>query len=306
LGLSPAFQRTLLFGRLEPGEVNRASRVIESAAGKSLNTARALAALGTPAQATGFNGGETGRGINAFLKAYGVASALTPMRAETRVCTTLLDGASGEVTELVEEAPDPGRTAAARFVRDNLRRAREASMLVISGTLPPFAGDEFYVPFVRAAGEAGVPVVIDSQKSALVNVLFERPLLAKLTVRELEATLGERLTDERRVVRAMRDLIGMGARSVFVTQGGRAAYLATARQAWRFRPPPLACQVNPIGSGDCATAGVAHALLAGRPLRDAVALGVACGSANVESLTPADFEVRRVRALRRAVVCEPL
>jgi 1-phosphofructokinase family hexose kinase len=302
LGLTPVLQRTLVFGRLEIDEVNRARQVVESAAGKALNTARALVALGTPAETAGFNGGETGRRVAAYLKSYGVeARTLTPMKAPTRICTTLIDRSSGTVTELVEEAPAPGRAAVARFVRENLKRAAGASMLVVSGTLPPFAGDEFYVPFAKAAAEAGVPVVIDSHRAALVNVLFERPLLAKLNVRELETTLAEPLRSERRILRGMRDLLGMGARNVFVTHGGKAAYLLTPRGAWRFTPPEIGGRVNPIGSGDCTTAGIAHALLRGKGMKEAVRFGLACGSANVESLTPADLAPGRVAALTKKV-----
>ena len=304
LGLTPAWQRTMLFDGFEIDEVNRARQVVETAAGKSVNTARALALLGTPAHAAGFNGGETGRSLEAFLKACGVSSALTPMKARTRICTTLIDRKSGTVTELVEEAPDPGKAAVGRFVRANLKRTRESSMLVISGTLPPFAGDDFYVGFVREAAEACVPVVIDSQKAALINVLFERPLLSKLTVRELESTLGERMGGERQILRGMRDLMGMGAQNVFVTQGGKAAYLLTSRQVWRLSPPAIDGHLNPIGSGDCTTAGIAHALLKGKGLREAACFGLACGSANVESLTPADLDVKRVRALARRVRVE--
>lgn len=300
LGLTPAFQRTMLFDHLEVDEVNRARQVVESAAGKAVNTARALVALGTPAQTAGFNGGPTGLKLVAFLKAYGVGTeALTTMKPATRICSTLIDRTAGTVTELVEEAPAPGAAAVARFVRENLRRTREASMLVISGTLPPFAGDEFYVGFVRAAAVAGVPVVIDSHKTALIDVLFERPLLAKLNVRELETTLQESLSSERRLLRGMSDLLGMGAQNVFVTQGGKAAYLMTPKKAWRFTPPTVAQPLNPIGSGDCTTAGIVHALLSGKNLREAVCFGLACGSANVESLTPADLDVKRVHALRR-------
>jgi len=305
LGLTPALQRTMLFDRLDVDEVNRARQVVESAAGKSLNTARALVTLGTPAQAAGFNGGQTGQKLVAFLKSYGVGTeALTPMKAATRICSTLIDRTAGTVTELVEEAPAPGAAAVTRFMRENLRRTREASMLVISGTLPPFAGDDFYVGFVRAAAEAGVPVVIDSHKTALIDVLFERPLLAKLNVRELETTLMESLSSERRILRGMKDLLGMGARNVFVTQGGKASYLMTPKKTWRIAPPKIAHHLNPIGSGDCTTAGIAHALLSGKTLREAVCLGLACGSANVESLTPADLDVKRVHALRREMTVE--
>ena len=306
LGLTPVLQRTLVFKRLEIDEVNRAGKVVESAAGKALNTARALVTLGTPAETAGFNGGETGARITAYLKAYGVGTrTLTPMKAPTRICSTLIDQAAGTVTELVEEAPEPGRAAVKQFVADNLKRVAGASMLVISGTLPPFVKDGFYVPFVKAAAEAGVPVVIDSHKTALINVLFERPLLAKLNVRELETTLGERFRTEAQIVRGMKDLQGMGAQNVFLTHGGKASYLLTQRGAvWCFTPPEIAAHVNPIGSGDCTTAGIVHMLLKGKGMKDASVFGLACGSANVESQTPADLDVGRVAKLAKAVVSQ--
>ena len=302
LGLTPVLQRTLVFNGLNLDEVNRARQVVESAAGKALNTARALVTLGTAAETAGFNGGETGRRVSAYLKAYGVETrALTPMKAPTRICTTLIDQAAGTVTELVEEAPAPEQSSIKRFVLENLERARERAMLVISGTLPPFAGDDFYVGFVQAAAAAGVPVVIDSHRTALINVLFERPFLAKLNVHELETTLHEPMNSEPRILRGMRDLMGMGARNVFLTQGGKAAYLLTPKGAWHFTPPEVRQRLNPIGSGDCTTAGIAHALLRGRRMADAIRYGLACGSANVESLTPADLDPKRVAALARGV-----
>ena len=154
-----------------------------------------------------------------------------------------------------------------------------------------------------AAERYSIPADGAHAADTLINVLFERPLLAKLNVRELEVTLEERLTSERRILRGMRDVLALGARNVFVTQGGKGAYLLTPRGAWRFTPPEIAQRVNPIGSGDCTTAGIAHALLAGKSLQRTVAFGLACGSANVESLTPADLDVKRVAALARKVLC---
>ena len=226
---------------------------------------------------------------------YAIDGDTTLRRLETELADAEARHDGHKIGELHTALAD----ADARFVSANLKRTRDSAMLVISGTLPPFAGDAFYVGFVRAAADAGVEVVIDSQKAALINVLFERPLLAKLTVRELESTLGEPMTNERRILRGMRDLMGMGAQNVFVTQGGKAAYLLTSKQAWRLTPPAVAGHVNPIGSGDCATAGIVHALMKRKRLLEAVSLGLACGSANVESLTPADLDVRRVLALKR-------
>lgn len=306
LGLTPVLQRTLFFDRLALDGVNRARMAIESAAGKALNTARALKALGTEACAAGFNGGDSGRKVAAFARACGVRTVFTAMRAPTRICTTLLDGSDNSATELVEEAPDPGKSACRSFIRENLSTIGKSALLAISGTLPPFAKDDFYVAFAREAAKSGVPLMIDSHRTALVNVLFERPILAKLNAFELSVTLGEPMNTERRILRGMRDLMGMGAQNVLVTQGGGLAYLRSRAGVWRFSPPDVMCRLNAIGSGDCALAGIIHAHLRGKSLPAAVGYGLACGSANVESMTPADIDRRRVQVLFRLVKTEKI
>jgi len=290
LGLTPALQRTLFFDTLVINEVNRARLVLESAAGKALNTARALSTLGMAAQVAGLNGGTTGRTLEAFLKAYGVTSVQTSMKRETRICTTLIDQSKGTITELVEEAPDPGRPTLMRFRRDTLKHLEQASALVISGTLPPFAPEDFYVPFVRAAGVRDIPVIIDSHKAPLLHLLQERPLLVKLNVHELAITFKRALAGEPDIVELMNKLRALGAKNVIITQGAKAAYLMdTSGSLWRTLPPKLDKVVNPIGSGDCTTAGIVCKLLKRRPLPEALAFGLACGTANATTPTPADL-----------------
>jgi 1-phosphofructokinase family hexose kinase len=293
LGLTPALQRTLFFDTLVINEVNRAKLVLESAAGKALNTARALSTLGMPVQVAGLNGGTTGRKIEALLKAYGVTSVQTSMRPETRICTTLIDQPKGTITELVEEAPDPGTSTLKRFLRDNLNHLEQASALVISGTLPPFAPEDFYVPFVRAAVARDIPVIIDSHKAPLLHLLQERPLLVKLNVHEVAITFKRKIKTERDIVECMNKLLALGASNVIITQGAKAAYLMTGFGAlWRALPSKLDKVVNPIGSGDCTTAGIVCKLLKRRPLPEALAFGLACGTANATTPTPADLVPR--------------
>jgi 1-phosphofructokinase family hexose kinase len=302
LGLTPALQRTLLFDALTINEVNRARLVIESAAGKALNTARALSVLSMPVQVAGLNGGATGRKIDLFLKAYGVESVQTSMKANTRICTTLLDQQHSSITELVEEAPNPGATSLQHFMRDNLERICDASALVISGTLPPFVAETFYLPFVREAHRQGIPVIIDSHKAPLLHVLSERPLLAKLNRQELATTFKREITREQQILSCMKELIARGAQNVVITQGEKPTYLMTRNgKYWRLTPPKLAQVINPIGSGDCTTAGIVCKLLKRRPLPEAIAFGLACGTANVTTQTPADFDPRHASKLMKLV-----
>ncbi len=308
LGLTPALQRTIVFEEFALGGVNRASRVLESAGGKSVTTARALFTLGTAVQACGFNGGATGQQVISHMSSHGLSTAaLTKMAPPTRICTTLVDRASATVTELVEEAPDPGPEALALFVRENVRRTRNASMLVISGTLPPFVPDGFYARFVTEAVGASVPVLIDSHRPAILNLLGEGPVLAKMTATELGATVRSAVDTEEGILHAMRELIALGARGALVTQGGQTAYLMTELTAWRLSPPAEHVRVmNPIGSGDCTTAGIAHALTSGKGLCESVRFGMGCGSANAETPIAADFDVRRAAELARGVKCEEI
>ncbi|MDD2599767.1 MAG: hexose kinase [Kiritimatiellae bacterium] len=297
LGLSPALQRTMVFKQMQLKQVNRVRQVTLSAAGKSLNTARALAALGVECTATGFNGGHSGELVLGFLRTYNVDSALTAMRAETRTCVTLIDESSGTVTELVEEAPQPDAREIASFVQRNVELVKACRMLVISGTLPPWAADDFYRAFTIAAQQAGVPVVIDSHRAALLTVLQDQPLMAKLNLHELELTFNQSVTSEPQLIELMGRLITGGAGSVFLTLGKEGACLLEGASFSKYPAPAILRHCNPIGSGDCATAGIACELAGGGSLQAAARLGVACGSANVESLTPADITRERVLEL---------
>jgi tagatose 6-phosphate kinase len=307
LGLTPALQRTLIFNTLDINEVNRAARVIESAAGKALNTARAISILALPAEVAGLNGGSTGRKIEAFLKKYGVTSVQTVMKAETRICSTLVDLKKGTITELVEEAPDPGKATLRRFKQTNLKRLAEASALVISGTLPPFATETFYRSFVQEANTQGIPAIIDSHKGPLLQLLPERPTLVKLNWHELETTFHHAIKTEQQLRRDMKKLLDLGAQNVVITQGAKASYLLTQDNTfYRLLPPKLSKVVNPIGSGDCTTAGIVCKLLKGRSLPEALSFGLACGSANAMTPTPADFDPKLAGKLYKTIRTESL
>jgi fructose-1-phosphate kinase PfkB-like protein len=92
---------------------------------------------------------------------------------------------------------------------------------------------------------------------------------------------------------------------VMVTQGPAPAYLLTRDgKRWRLYPPRLEHAANPIGSGDCATAGIVCKLMKRRPLQDALAFGLACGTANATTWTPADFDPRLAVKLCKLVRIE--
>ncbi len=287
----------MVFRHLAANAVNRAAAVYEGAAGKSVNVAKALRALGQPAVAAGFLGGARGEFVREALRARGVALDFVEVRATTRLCVTLLDESSGAHTELVEESAPADPADFERLTEIVRQRIRDCRAVVMSGTIAPGGPPDFYAQCVGLARAAGVLSVVDAQGAALLAALQAGPGLVKPNRLELAATAGRELRDEAAVCEAMRELGRRGASNVVVTAGRDPVLAWDGRHFWRAAPPAVLA-VNPIGSGDCFTAGLVWRLAAGDTLGEAVRWGAAAGAANALTPMPGDFD--RADAVRLA------
>jgi tagatose 6-phosphate kinase len=304
LGPTPAAQRVMVFRRLTLDAVNRATRTLDGAAGKSVNVAKVLQALGENPLATGFLGGDRGEFIRAVLRERGIQQDFVPVPERTRQCVTVIDEAGGTVTELVEEsrpvAPEAYAQLAARLAH-HLPRGRA---VVLSGTLTPGGPVDFYRRCVEQARAAGVWSVVDAQGPPLLETLAARPGLVKPNRTELAATTGRTLTDDASVLAAMRELHARGAEQVVVTAGAAPALAFDGRTAWRIRPPAVR-PLNPIGSGDAFTAALVARLVRGDDLGEACRWGAAAGAANALTLMTGEVDRAQVEALVRETAVEP-
>jgi 1-phosphofructokinase family hexose kinase len=290
VGGTPAMQRTLRFESLMPGGVNRAYEVHVTAAGKAVNAAQTVAALGGEALLATFLGGDPGRFISRELEAGGVPQEViwTEDDAPTRTCTTLLPD-DGPVTELVEEAHPVSEGDVAALEEAVTWRLREAEFLCLMGSFPPGAPDDFYARLSRIAREAGVRVLVDAKGAPLRAALEERLFLVKPNLEEAAATLelGNGEPDARAAVAALTEA---GAQWALVSTGETGSLLGDGfGSLWRVQSPPVEAQ-NPIGSGDVMAAGLLLALRQGTSVPDAAAFGTACAAAN--TITPTSGVVR--------------
>ena len=298
--MTPAWQEVIEFGTFRVGSVNRALAVTTCPAGKGVNVARALKTLGGRPFLLGFAGGHTGRLLAVGLRRANVPCHLVPHPQPTRICRTLLDRDTRTATELVEESPLPGRPAWRKFRAAYRRLLRRSCFVVIAGAPMPGAPDKIYARLAREAGSVHVPVIIDARRSSLLSTLPYHPLVAKLNREELASTAGRALRSTTTVIAEARRLIAAGAQYVVVTDGSRGAWLVSADQAWHFSPPRVTA-LNPVGSGDAMTAGIAFALGQGASPVESVTFGVACGTASAMTLLPADLTRSAVRRAARRI-----
>jgi tagatose 6-phosphate kinase len=303
LGTTPAVQRVMVFRRLTPDAVNRALAVADGPAGKSVNVAKVLKALGEEPLAAGFLGGERGRCLREMLEAKGIETDFVRVAAQTRLCVTVIDQEAGTHTELVEEGPPVSPADNEQLGAVLRRRIKASRAVVMSGSLAAGGALDLYFQAARQAREAGVLCAVDAQGAPLAEALKGGPGLVKPNRAELAATVGRDLKDEADVMSAMRELCRRGAARVVVTAGNEAV-LAFDGQAFRRIIPPAVKVVNPIGCGDAFTGALVWRMLRGEGLGEACRWAAAAGAANALTLMPGEVERAEVERLALAVRVE--
>jgi len=290
-GLTPAWQQVLVFDRFRPGEVNRAAAVRWCAQGKVINAGIAAHHLGGASLTLAPLGGPAAEAIDGELRALGVPRRWIPTQAHTRVCTTILDRASGTMTELVEDGrplTDQELEMYRQCYREEIARAKA---VIVMGSLPTGTPPSFYRDLLE---QTSCPAVLDFRGNGLLGVLDLEPMAVKPNREELGRTVGRDLSDDHDLVAAMRSLNDRGARWVAITQGSGPVWLSSRTELYRLTPPKVARVVNPIGCGDAMSAGIAHASCQGMPIVDAVRYGVAASADNLGDLLTCRLDPKRI------------
>lgn len=283
-GLTPAWQQILQFDALKLGEVNRARATHWCASGKVFNVAIALAQLGTVCRLISPVGANVHELVESELVGLGVQPNLVVSNVPTRVCTTLLDTTTGNVTELVENAQPLEPSAIERIAEGFCAEVAAADVAVLTGSLPHAAPVEFYRDLIA---QSPCKVVLDARGPELLVALEATPFVVKPNREELALTMRRPLNDDASLVAAMRELNARGAEWVVVTEGKRAVWASSREGVWRLQPLVVERVINPIGCGDCLAAGLAWGIASRRDFLESLAIGIAAAAQNVAQLLPA-------------------
>ncbi len=297
-GFTPCVQRIIEFTQLEKDVVNRASRVSIGVGGKGANTARMVTQLGGNPVLVGFAGGANGRLLEEMLSREGVSFLHVEVEGETRICQTLLEAGNPESTELVEEMPPLTSNEWNQMLSLFLSLDLSGAMVPISGKLPAAAPVDAYAQLAKMVAEQGGRVILDAPGEPLLLALEHRPFIVKINDVELLQTVGGE-----DLMAACHELIQRGAQSVLITRGSRTAFYVNDREALEIFPPKIEA-VNPVGSGDAVTAGMAVELSRGKDVSEAIITGMACGAANALNLVSGLLRLDDIERLRGIVRVE--
>ncbi|MHA6765115.1 1-phosphofructokinase family hexose kinase [Streptacidiphilus sp. PAMC 29251] len=254
--LNPALDLTYRVDQLRAGGTNRVADAAERAGGKGVNVARVLAARGCPVLVTGLAGGPGADALRADLDRAGLPHRLTAIQGPLRRTVAVVT-AGGEVTGLWEPGPAVTTAEWLRFAEQDFPAALAgATVVVLSGSLPPGVPADAYAVLLRAAGRLGVRGVLDADGEALRAGLAGRPALVKPNAEEAaRATGSDAAADPGELAERLRVL---GAETAVVTAGPEGMYGSADGLRWHT-PAPRRLRGNPTGAGDAAAAALALA-----------------------------------------------
>lgn len=289
--LNPSIDTAGALPHLVPGEINRFATARSAAGGKGNNVARVLARLGHPVIASGFAGGYAGAFIADSLRASGVTPALLPVAGESRTCLTIVEEATGRVTEIREPGEPVTAADGEAFLATVAERVGPATRVAISGSLPPGLEADYYARLVAVLRAAGKRVVLDTSGEPLRLALANGADAIAPNRDELAELVGPSRDDDEAIASAAalaRERFVPGGYVLLTLGSGGAAYV-DAERVIRARPPCVEI-ANPVGAGDAFLAG----WLAGgddpaEALRFAVAVGTAAAmQPGIGEIDPAD------------------
>ncbi|HLY09405.1 MAG TPA: 1-phosphofructokinase family hexose kinase [Planctomycetota bacterium] len=276
--VNPALDYTVRLDRLDIGKRAKYRDPSIDPAGKGINVSRMAHRLGAATLALGFAAGPTGTLLRQRLDEEAVPHDLLPTPGLTRINVTLLTGPEGAATHL----HGPGSPIDSDDLKLLMARASEhlsrATILVLSGSLPPGVPPEAMVSLVTLAKSRRVLTLVDAESAMLAAAIGAGADLVKPNSLEAGEFLRREVAGVEAAVTAAREIRARGVGTVIVTLRADGAVAVDGTGAWHVQPPKDLV-VRAIGAGDSFAAGLAVALSRGLRLPEALRLAAASGAA---------------------------
>ncbi|MEK5256041.1 1-phosphofructokinase [Paenibacillus sp. FSL F4-0125] len=276
--LNPSIDYIVEVEDLRLGDLNRMKRDLKLPGGKGINVSRVLNQLEVQNKAIGFLGGFTGRYIEEWLRKESISSDFVFVSDDTRINIKLKHG---EETEINGAGPVINDTEADALLQ-KLSALNEADVVILSGSVPPSLGADFYDKLISVCKQRRAEFVIDTTGSALKMALPHQPLLVKPNHHELAELFGVTIQTKEEVITYGRKLLEAGAKHVLVSMAGEGALFITDQGVYHANAPKGTVK-NSVGAGDSMIAGFVGTLSLTGDLMEAFRAGVASGSATAFS-----------------------
>jgi 1-phosphofructokinase family hexose kinase len=299
-----ALDRTLRVARLLPNRTLRAQPATLSPTGKGVDVSLVLAEMGVPSVAMGFVAGDTGKQLEAALRAKDITAALTHVDGETRINTVIIGEQDGSHTTITADSLVVREAHVAALIDAFTQRIQQAKCVALGGSIPAGVNASLYARLIAIAKQHRVPTILDATGAAMLLALAEQPDWIKPNREELEALAGCEVRTLQDAWQAAQTLRARHGVHVLASLGAN-GLLAVMGYASLYAPALDVPVVNPAGAGDALVAGLAASIARGESVGAGVRLGVAAASATLMKTGTAECDRADIERLLPAVQAMP-
>jgi 6-phosphofructokinase 2 len=279
LTLSPCIDKSTSVSSLEPEKKLRCSAPRFEPGGGGINVARVIKRLGGNVSAVYPYGGHTGKFFNELIKKENIISTAVASESETRENLTVVNVSDNDQYRFIMPCPmlpEKEWDACLKAVE----KEKEASYIIVSGSMPP--GTMIDTIFSRLSAFAitiNAKLVVDTSGQALGVAIREGVYLIKPNIGELASLCGRKWIETSDIAPLAKNIIRNNkCRVVVVSLGKNGAMLVTENETFMVKAPEVN-RISSVGAGDSMLGGIVYSISRGKNLKQAVAYGVACGTA---------------------------
>lgn len=290
LTVNPAIDRIVSVDRLVFEDRAYILSTNFAAGGRGINAARVLTSFGAKTLAVTTTGGEGGRRLEEKLKQDSFPVEFVKIRNHIRTNVTISDR-QGLSVKLNELGPPISELELTRIRKAVEKHLKDASWLMLCGSLPPSVPADFYSKLIKLAQKNNVETLLDTDGDPLLSGIEAGPTVATPNQSEAERLLNRALITRSHSIEAVQRIKAMGPKYAILSLGSRGVVAATPEGVLEVVPPRIDA-VCPIGAGDAMGAAFVWAMARGYSFEESARWGVAAGtaSAKLPGIQLASFE----------------
>jgi 1-phosphofructokinase family hexose kinase len=298
--LDPLLERVVGVEELVYDDVNCITDENRRPGGRGIDVSRVIRELGGRSIALGFAGGYTGLELADLLAKEGIVTDFVRIGQETRSSITIYQRKKKIRTLLSTSSPVIGEDDTASFL-DKVKGIPDGSCVVLSGTTAGLR-DGIFAELIAILKGKGISTFLDSDQTALSLGVDAGPFLIKPNIFELNrlaATKAKETKEIAEAVKPFRDSVEY----IVVSMGARGALGFSQEGDYHVTPPKVKVR-NSLGAGDSFMGGVVSVMSDSGSFREALRVGVACGTATVLAASGGLCRKTDVDSIKKEVIIE--
>jgi 6-phosphofructokinase 2 len=275
--LSPILNRTIDVEEIIYDDCNQIVEGRSRPEGRGIDVSRVIKEMGGQSIALGFIGGYAGLELEGRLINEGIVCDFIRINDEVRTKTIIYQRKKNLQTLLCTARPEVNSFEIAAFY-NKIKEIPADSFVVLGGAIPRGISDNFFAQVTTTLREKGVKVILDADEEVLKRGVNAGPHLIKPNIHEFGRLIGKTVTDLEEVFHEAKPYLNL-VEYIVVSAGPRGVAGVSKEGNYLVTPPKVKVRSS-IGAGDSLVAGMVFVLSKGGSFEEALALGVACGTAS--------------------------